>query len=223
MLLWKNVDFKTMGIVVEEIPKVSKGKKSIEVYTIPGRSGFLSIDNGTYESFVISVPCHFHEKKDIDKIKEFLDGYGKLSLDGIREYTAIIQNSIQFEKVLMFKKFVVQFLVNPIAEDIASTTFNVADASSSLTIENATANMEPIIEITGTGDASITINNETFKLYDMTGKYILDCKAKVITKDGINVANQMEYDFPILKPGINTISYVGSISEFKIIYKKAYL
>jgi phage-related protein len=223
MLLWKNIDFRNKGIIVEETPKISKGKKNIDIYTIPGRSGFLSIDNGTYDSFVISVSCHFNENANFDEIKEYLDGYGTISLDGQREYTGIIQNSISFEKVLMFKKFVVQFLVNPIAEDINSTTYNVESSSDILTISGATAEINPIVEITGSGDATITINNKSFVLYDMDGKFILDCKSKVITKDGINVSNKMQYDFPKLYNGENTIDYVGNISEFKIIYKKAYL
>ena len=223
MLLWKNIDFRSKGIIVEETPEISKGKKNIDIYTIPGRSGFLSVDNGTYESFVISVSCHFNENANFDEIKKYLDGYGTLSLDGEREYTGIIQNSISFEKVLMFKKFIVQFLVNPIAEDIISTTYSVESSSDILNIFGATAEINPIMEITGTGDATITINNKSFKLYDMDGKYILDCKAKVITKDGINVSNKMQYDFPKLENGENTIDYIGDISEFKIIYKKAYL
>lgn len=223
MLLWKNIDFRNKGIIVEETPKISKGKKNIDIYTIPGRSGFLSIDNGTYDSFVISVSCHFNENANFDEIKEYLDGYGTISLDGQREYTGIIQNSISFEKVLMFNKFVVQFLVNPIAEDINSTTYNVESSSDILTISGATAEINPIIEITGSGNATITINNKSFVLYDMDGKFILDCKSKVITKDRINVSNKMQYDFPKLYNGENTIDYVGNISEFKIIYKKAYL
>lgn len=223
MVIWKKTDFKDMGIVVEEIPNISKGKKSIDIYTIPGRSGFLSVDNGTYESFVVSISCHFNENADFDSIKEFLDGYGTLSFDDEREYTAIIQNSISFEKILMFKKFVVQFLVNPIAEDIISSTHNVIENPDSFNIFGATANVYPIIKITGSGDATITINNKIFKLFDMDGTFTLDCKLKVITKDGVNVSNKMLYDFPYLKSGENIISFIGNITEFKIIYKKAYI
>lgn len=223
MVIWKKTDFKDIGIIVEEIPPISKGKKNIDIYTIPGRSGFLSVDNGTYESFVVSVSCHFNENADFDSIKKFLDGYGTLSFDGEREYTAIIQNSISFEKVQMFKKFVVQFLVNPIAEDIIYSSHDVVKTPDSFKIFGATSNMYPIIKITGTGDATFTINNQTFKLFDIDGTFILDCKLKVITKNGVNVSNKMLYDFPYLKNGENVISYVGNISSFQIIYKKAYV
>ena len=44
--------------------------------------------------------------------------------------------------------------------------------------------MSPLLEITGTDNATITINNKSFILNNMDGKYILDCKAKEITKNG---------------------------------------
>lgn len=223
MLLWKGVEFRSMGIIVEETPVISKGKKNIDIYTIPGRSGFLSVDNGTYDSFVVSVSCHFNEKANFDKIKEFLDGYGTVSFDGEREYTGIIQNAISFEKVLMFKKFIVQFLLNPIAEDIEPITIDIKSESEEFNINGATIDMYPILEITGTGDVVVTINNQTFNLYDMDNKFILDCKEKVITSNGVNVANKMLNDFPKLIKGQNTVNYTGNITEFKIIYKRAYL
>ena len=226
MVIWKNIDLRDKGIIVEKTPKISKGKKRINTIEIEGRSGFLTIDNGTYDAFVVSVECHFDsERFDWDEIKEFLDGYGTLSFDGEREYTAIIQNAISFEKIKNFKKFIIQFLVNPIAEDLDSTDVYVDSNDFTLNINDATANMYPIIEITATEQETlgITVNNKTFYLYDIDGKYILDCKEKVITHNGNNASNHMKYDFPYLVSGENIIEYTGTIDEFKITYKKAYL
>ena len=226
MVIWKNIDLRDKGIIVEKTPKISKGKKRINTIEIEGRSGFLTIDNGTYDAFVVSVECHFDsERFDWDEIKEFLDGYGTLSFDGEREYTAIIQNAISFEKIKNFKKFIIQFLVNPIAEDLDSTDVYVDSNDFTLNINDATANMYPIIEITATEQETlgITVNNKTFYLYDIDGKYILDCKEKVITHNGTNASNHMKYDFPYLVSGENIIEYTGTIDEFKITYKKAYL
>ena len=224
MVIWKGIEFRKKGIIVEKIPKITKAKKKIDIYEIEGRNGFVSIDTGTYESFVETIECHFNEQKvDINTIKEFLDGYGTLSFDGKTEYTAIIQNAIDFEKILNFRSFVVQFLVNPISEDIIETEYTVLSDNAVLSIENATAEMCPIVELTGSGNVEITINNKTFNLKNLDGKYILDSKYKVITHNGINASNQMQYDFPILKPGENTITYIGNITNFKIKYRKAYL
>ena len=227
MILWKGIDFKSKGIIVETTPKISKGKKRIETYEIEGRNGFLTIDKGTYASFVVSVECHINEDiTSIDNIKEFLDGYGTLSFDGKKEYTAIIQNAISFEKVTNFKKFVIQFLVNPISKDIEAQTQTINTSPFSFEINEATTNMYPLIKIEGTGDVSITFNNKTFYLYglDSSLSYILDCENKeIINSNGLNCSGQMRYDFPYLKSGNNDISYTGIITNIEIEYKKAYL
>ena len=226
MILWNNVDIRTKGIINEKIPTITKGKKRIDTYEIEGRNGVLMVDKGTYDTFIVSLSCHFNETNSLDEIKSFLDGYGKLSIDGVREYEAIINNKIDFEEVLRsgFRKFPIQFLCNPIAHDIESTSVEITEPTS-LTI-NQTANTYPIITIKGTGDVVVYINNKAFNLYDLNSEYtyILDCNAKeIVDQLGRNCSNQMRYDFPYLKPGENTISYTGTITSFEIEYKKAYL
>lgn len=221
MIKWKNIDLSTKGIVVEKTPTISKGKKRIETYTIDGRNGFLSIDRGTYEPFSLSIQCHAKEDANFDEIKAFLDGYGTLSFDGVREYTAIVNNAIPFEKVQMFKSFVIQFMVNPIAHDITATTIDLL--SGDFTITGATALMHPTLTITCSGDVSITINNNTFTLDDADGTYILDCENKVITSSGVNASNIMSGDFPTFKNGENDVETSGTITTFTASYKKAYL
>lgn len=226
-MIWKGINLKELGIIIEKTPKISKANKKINIYEIDGRNGFLSEDTGTYEAFSLSVECHIRDTANIDEICEYLDGYGTLSLDGNRQYTAIINNTIPFEKVLMFKKFVIQFLVNPICEDIVSIIYNVKSNNSTLSINNTYYDIEPTITLTCSGDVSITINNskenKTFYLDNASGTYVLDCKNKVIVKDNVNSSNIMQGDFPKLVKGNNSISYTGTITQFKIEYKKTYL
>lgn len=220
MVKWNNTDFSTKGIVVEKTPTISKGQKRIETYSVEGRNGFLSIDKGTYEPFSLSIECHAKEDANFDNIKSFLDGYGTLTFDGLREYTAIINNAIPFEKVQMFKSFVVQFMVNPIAHDITPTTINLSSATFNIGGDYETY---PIITLTASGDVSVTINNSTFSLDDANGTYILDCDKKVITKNGVNASSIMSGDFPKFVVGSNSFSSTGTISSISAAYKKAYL
>lgn len=223
MVIWKNKDFKELGIIVETTPKIEKAKKKINIFEIPGRNGFLSEDEGDYEPFTVSVECHAKENANFDDICEYLDGFGPLSFNGERQYTAIINNSISFEKVLMFKKFIVQFLVNPICEDKQFTEYVVNSDDDNLNIEDTYYDIEPKITLTCNGNVAITINSQTFYLDNADGTYLLDCKNKLIIKNGLNSSNIMNGDFPKLKKGNNTISYIGSITNFKIEYKKTYL
>lgn len=224
MVLWNNINLRSKGIIVEKTPTISKGKKRIDTYIIEGKDGFFSVDSGNYDSFVVSVECHFDPSiTNIDEIKSFLDGYGTVSFDGKREYTAIIQNAIPFEKVSRFRSFIIQFLCNPISHEINSEIQNIESSPTGFNINDANYKMYPIIEITGTGNIDVTINNRTFKLLDVDGKCVLDCENLVITSNGINISNKMLNNFPYLNPGTNNIEYTGDVTEFIITYRKAYL
>ncbi len=221
MVKWNNIDLSTKGIVVEKTPTISKGKKNIETYTIEGRNGFLSIDRGTYQPFSLQIECHAKEDADFDQIKAFLDGYGTLSFDNEREYTAIVNNAIPFEKVQMFKSFAIQFMVNPIAHDITPTTIT---PSASFNITGATTDMYPTITIVAaSGGCEVNINGVEFTTSNEDETtYILDCENKVITKNGVNAASEMSGDFPFFKVGTNTYSGTG-VTSISASYKKAYL
>ena len=223
MIKWKNVDLRELGIIVEKIPEISKGKKKIEVMQIDGRNGFLSIDTGTYEPFSVTLECHCTDDANLDEIKAFLDGYGTISFDGIKEYTAIINNAIPFETILpIFKKFQISFLVNPIAENITPTTVSLLNVEE---LEISTyADIYPVIEIESVGYISLTINNTTFYLSNTDGTYILDCKNKIIIdENGINASSIMSGDFPKLINGINNIDSNGAITSIKLTYRETYL
>lgn len=219
---WKGTDLKTYGIIVDKTPTISKGKKNIDTITIQGRNGFLTIDKGTYQPFVVSLECHARDGANYDNIKGFLDGYGTLSFDNLREYTAVIQNAIEFSKALQFKRFPIEFLVNPIAEDISATTYNVTSSGSTLTITGSNAPMYPTLQITISGQTSFIVNGYAFSL-STAGTYTLDCKNMVIIdSNNDNAASIMDGDFPVLGSS-NTITYDGNVTSFKILYKKAYL
>lgn len=226
MFYWKNISSDEMGIVVSKTPAISKGKRNIEKISIPGRSGFLTFDHGTYESFIISVECHFNKgEHSQDKILAWLDGFGKLSFDNVRQWDAVIVNSISLEKVIgLYRSFLIQFECQPIAEEILENIFLVTTSPTTLNITGATAQIEPILEITGTGDVQVSINNKTISLYGIEGKYILDSKWKLITDSGgLNASNKMLYEFPVLNPGINEIEYLGNITDFRIRYHLSFV
>ena len=223
MVKWNNRDLSELGIIVETIPTISKAKKKISVMQVEGRNGFVSIDTGAYEPFSITLECHCKETANLDEIKSFLDGYGTISFDNQRQYTAIINNAIPISTVLpIFKRFMINFLVNPIAEDITQTTINLLNEDSVDITTYATT--FPILEIECTGNISVTINNTTFYLNGTDGTYTLDCKNKVIVdENGTNSSSLMLGDFPTFKNGSNIIYKTGTITTFTAKYRKSYL
>ena len=81
----------------------------------------------------------------------------------------------------------------------------------------------PTITITGTGTITFKINNIGFTIYDADGTYILDCDAKIITKNGINQSMNMSGEFPYIVNGSNSIDKNGSITAVSIEYNKTFI
>lgn len=224
---WNGTLLFNNGIIVEKIPPITKAKKRITQYTIPGRNGVLNVDNGTYEPFNLSLECHYREDNaNIDYLKNWLDGYGRLSLDGVRYYEGVINNNITFDKVQNFRKFILSFMLNPIAKSIDTYTEDI-DVSQATNTINVGGNYQtyPIINIESTGTVIIRINEITFTLYNTDGTYKLDCSEKEIIKNNQSMSNIMSGDFPYLNPGDNEIfiSGDGTITSMSIEYNEAYL
>ena len=85
---WNGVSFNSKGIIIEETPIMPKPKRSFTQYTIPGKSGYLAVDNKTYDSLPFTLKCHFKEGNgNREEIASWLDGYGTLQIDNEKEYT----------------------------------------------------------------------------------------------------------------------------------------
>ena len=219
---WKGETFNSKGIVIEKTPIPSKPNHSYEEYIIPGRSGFLSIDNQTYDPLTLNLECHLDTKNvDMNEIRKWLDGYGELQIDNEKKYTGYISNEISFEKISNFRKFIILFRLQPIAKAVTPITIDTTNINSF--DSNTYINAYPKITITGTGDITFKINNIGFTIYDADGTYILDCEAKIITKNGVNQSSVMSGEFPYIKNGSNSITKTGNISDVTIEYSNLYL
>lgn len=220
---WNGTTFNSKNIIIEKVPVIPRAKHEYTTYDIPGRNGFLTIDDKTYDAIPFQLECHFKEGANINEIRAFLDGYGTLQVDNEKVYTGYISNQIDFEKIVNFRKFLIQFMLQPVARAINETTTTLTTGlNKTLTINDMYANTEPTFEITASGNISVEWNDKSFNIYNADGTYILDCNAKVITKSGVNASGSMSGEFPTLKPS-NTYSTTGTITSFKVKYYKPYL
>lgn len=232
MIIFKGTNLASVGIINDTIPKIQKPKKRIDTYEIFGRNGFLSVDNGTYDSWQLSVECHCPDTADMNYIASLLDGYGTISFDNLKQSTAIVNSNIEFEQIRNsgFKKFLLELLVNPIFEDITptqtsnlSSQFELDGAYQKLIFtSNSTFRTYPDeIEIEISADTTFYFGGNSFSL--KAGHYFLDCKAKeIVDNDGDNMSSKMSGDFPYLETQ-TTILATTLPTTFKIKYRKTYL
>lgn len=225
---WNNQKFFDKGVIIEKIPTITKPKKRFNTYNIPGRNGVLNIDQGTYDTIACTLECHFRDDTtNITTLNSWLDGFGKLSLDGVKYYEGIISNNIPYDQLQNFKKFQVNFTLNPIQKKITANevVVDISEATQTIAV-GGTYKTYPVIELEGTGQLIVRIGETTFTITaNGDYPYIIDCEAKEITQNNVNVSSSMNGDFPALIPGDNEIylSGTGTYTSMTITYHESYL
>lgn len=225
--IFNKINSKEKGILVNNLPPISKPERKYEEIEIPGRNGKLYIDNNCYNTFLYTITCTLMPGSNIREISRWLNGNGKLiiSTELDKEYDAIIKDQIDYEQVYrVCNSFEVNFEIQPIAISTFEKIINIIKNNTKLTIKESTYLIKPYFKITGSGDITLTINNRNINLKNIEGFIELDCELEEAFKENENCNNQIECeDFPFLIPGENNISWIGNVSNIQIKYKEAFL
>ncbi len=216
------------GIHIERRPVIPKPQRNIEYIEVPGRSGSLKVDDESYKDIVIPVQCGFRNTNVASKaeeVKSWLDGgEGQLIFNNQpdRYYLAHVSEQMDIrQEFKILGKFVVNFRCRPFQYD---TNNEVITLTLPGTVFNpGTLNSEPIINVTGSGDITLTINQVSIQLSEVNESITIDSCLKDAYKDTMLQNSKMNGDFPILKPGLNSITWTGAVSSVQIIPNWRYL
>lgn len=218
--IFNDISSDDLGLIIKEMPPITKAAKNIETIKVNGRNGNLHIDNGTYDSVDVTIECIVKDLSKIDIIKSTLEGTGKLELSTVpdRKFIATIKNQIDFAKYLMvLREFPLQLELEPFSFS-ESKTLNYNE-SASFTV-GGNVKTFPIINVTGVG--SISINNISIEVFE-TG-ITIDCDLMNCYTDGIDKNNMVILDdFPYLNPGENNLTFGSGITNVKIEYSERWL
>jgi predicted phage tail component-like protein len=214
------------GLLISELPPISKPQQRIQTETVDGRDGDIVTPLGfaAYDKLVkISLTYDY----DIDDIIEFFNSSGKVIFSNEPEkyYKYAIYKQIDFESLIRFKTAKVNFHVQPFKYSDTETikTFNFTGSNGSLSIRNnGNIYSRPTLKITGSGVINLFING--VQLLNITlntnETIIIDAETMNATSaDGSTLLNRRvigDYDNIKLKIGSNTVSFNGTISKILI-------
>lgn len=242
---WKGVRNDQYGLVVCTLPDIStRPLERTESATIPGRSGSLTLTEGTdiYDNVAQACTCLLEEPyktvngvevDQIAKISSWLKGRGTIRFSNRKEGFRYgrVANQISFSKVLRgheHRSFSIQFQCDPFFYlDSGNTSFTINKDSPTNTITNA-GNIPslPLIKVTGTGEGAIMCGGSTMLIDDFSGiNYImLDCEAKLAYKGSKGSATdpltllgtRVSGDWLTIPEGTSIMSISGSISSIEV-------
>ncbi|MCR1933520.1 phage tail family protein [Clostridium tepidum] len=214
--VWKGIHSNEKGLKIISLPNITTPEKREEKIIIPGRDGYLTQSDGSYEGEVKPVEFDYFDDR-FDDIKQWLTGSGEVifSNEPDRYYKARIINKLDLARVLeKFHSGIIQFDCQP----FGYLQDELIEITNSTTIYNqANVNSQPYIKIYGNGDATLKINNEIIKFTNISDYIELDSEMMECYKSNVPLNHLMIGNFPIFQVGENNISWTGNISKIEII------
>ena len=169
-----------------------------------------------YDDFLLSVECVIRDTASLNSIFAWLKGSGKLTLTtrpgGF--YEACIVNQISLEQILRVnphRRFVLNFRCQPFF--YLSGVANISIPASGTYLTNpGSVFSEPVLKVTLTSDAQITMGGSYFELAGITGTVTVDTPLKETYKSYSSYNSKMSGDYPTLLPGENIITWSGGVT-----------
>lgn len=223
-LTFDGVSTKDFGVYISGLNTFNAPERDIEIISIKGKNGDLTIDNGRYKNLPLSYPAFIYDRFDanIEGLRNFLlsqRGYKRLE-DSYhpKEYRlARYKGDVTVKAVdwLAAGEFELSFDCYPqrfLKEGEHPITFETDG-----TIYNEYQPSKPLIRAYGTG--SFEIGSYTVTI-DTADEYTdIDCDLQECYKDTMatNCNNNVTLvDFPVIENGVNSVSMTG-ITQLDII------
>lgn len=214
---------------VEKLPKLGGTKRRVTTLTVPGRSGTLHIDEGTFEPYTQPYACYFHGRelapKQAHSIQQWLlGGSGLRKLVDVYDPDhfryAFFTGPLDVDHVLReYGRCTVNFEVDPRA--FLRSGENPIAYTKAGTLTNLTAYpAHPLICVTAETAGVLQVGDYTVQLLAAPdgGVLWLDCESmNAYGADGGSMNGIVGcVEYPVLAPGDNAISWSGGIGSVEI-------
>lgn len=216
---YRNISCADAGLLIKERPSIQPPAKRVQTVRVAGRDGELVIDDGLYDSLVISVKFNFLTKTPAQWMeafraaKDWLSGHGELWFSDDPHWfyrVNYIQITDTERTTRRLGNFTAEFHCEPYMYSREGQ--KIADIADG-TLYNPHMTSHPLIYITGTGTGTLTINNKSVDFSSeaigvLSGQLSIDTDL-MRTMNYSHPANDAisgDYANLYLRPGMNYIS-----------------
>ena len=192
-------------------------EKEVNFYSVPGRSGDLSVSQERYKNKTVSINCFIRDdfRNNYSNLMNYLlsqDGYGRLETTKETDIFQMAQfvNEIKPTTYAFLKSGTFTLTFNCQPQKWLKSGENAISITNSATVYNPTNfTAKPLIAVSGTG--SITINGITMTLSANNSTTYIDCDIQDAYEGVINRNSYLSIPggFPALNPGDNSVSVSG--------------
>ena len=233
VIIFNGIPSTNYGIHVETPPVYATPEHDYEVVHIPGRNGDLVIDNGSYKNVTRKYSISVGE---IDGnfttlaagVSEWLhsaSGYARLEDSYESDYFRLAYYVADAEMENLFHqagKMSIEFNCKParfLKAGERAVPFTTAGSISNPTFQKSF----PKLTVVVSGSGTLTIGDQTITISGLTGstRMVIDSELQDVYEEGslTNLNSKVSFSdgFPLLSPGVNTITFTGSITSVEVI------
>lgn len=233
VIIFNGIPSTNYGIHVETPPVYATPERDYGVVHIPGRNGDLVIDNGSYKNVTRKYSISVGE---IDGnfttlaagVSEWLhsaSGYARLEDSYESDYFRLAYYVADAEMENLFHqagKMSIEFNCKParfLKAGERAVPFTTAGSISNPTFQKSF----PKLTVVVSGSGTLTIGDQTITISGLTNstRMVIDSELQDVYEEGslTNLNSKVSFSdgFPLLSPGVNTITFTGSITSVEVI------
>lgn len=232
--VYNGVSSLDMGLRIESKNVFSAPEYDVIFQSIPGRNGDLILPNGRYPNVQVTYSVFLPAKsiaelaEKITKVKAWLYGeqnaYHTLSdsYDTVYTRKAVYSGSLDIEDQLnRIGVFTVSFSCHPFRYSVAGIDPITLTQSGSTVTNPESFESLPILTLTGEGTVTLTIQgggqNKSWVFTGLDGSIVCDSEQMNFYSGTTPMNDKVSGDgFPRLQPGVNTISWVGTVTSLVV-------
>ena len=214
------------NVFIQKMPEHRKAGMRYSEYYVNGRDGAFHVDEGLSNFDLTATLIMINGLPSTRQlINAWADGTGKLILsdDLTRAYEATVKQEIQWTRTLSNKidgvqrfhdSAVITWNCQPYMVEAVDSVIVMTESQAIINPGSATA--LPLIEVSGSGDVSFSVNGNEISIAGMTANvpvYLDSATGYVYTAQG---ATTMTGDFPVLQMGTNNFTLGNGVTSLRV-------
>lgn len=208
------------GLLIQELPPVSKPQIRSNIETIDGRDGDIITKLG-YAAYDKQLVIGLRGQYNIDDVIEYFNSEGTVTFsnEDDKYYNFQILEAINFERLIRFRQATVAFHVQPFKYSLSegNTHYTLKNNSEILVNNSGNIYSKPVITLYGSNTCGIYLNgSQVFSIDFGTDDNITIDTEALEAYSGTTLKNRIvtgNYDNFYLPVGANTIKFTGSVTQ----------
>lgn len=208
------------GLLIQELPPISKPLIRSNIETIDGRDGDIITKLG-YAAYDKQLVIGLYGKYNIDDVIEYFNSEGTVTFsnEDKKYYKYQILEAIDFERLIRFRQATVTLHVQPFKYSLSegNTEYPLKNNTEILVNNSGNIFSKPVITLYGSNTCGVYLNgSQVFSIEFGTNDNITIDTEALEAYSGTTLKNRIvtgNYDKFYLSAGPNTIKFTGSVTR----------